>query len=431
MNWTRWIIRTSVAAVLVLAAGCARQGYVADTYGPDFYQVKAQFPTPDTLETHPSFLVYGDTQAGWRVRHTFLDGEKWTSWKMALLPFYPLYLLGEGVVGGLNWYRQKPDFGSEGRAVVRTALRDELASAPPDFMLNVGDIATADGRRPEHWETFLAENRQPPAVLGDVPYLPTPGNHDRTTDSTYGLPNYQAIFDRDPFYVVDFPDGALIVLDSNLLIEWKQEIANRRQDALFRTWFVSGEDAPASWLERTLAARAGRSHLIVAMHHAPLNFGPHADQWDRPEAYGSHRSWQWALLRTFQRYGVDLVFSGHEHIYQHNVLRYERAGTRRAMHFVITSGGGAPLRRLSSKKKIARLQRTYQAAGFEAGQVRQARTHHYTRVDVQPKAMTIRTNTVPLDPQLPKQHLETITIPAEPAPQQTARDRRARCLGGC
>lgn len=403
-------------ALAVLAAGCAGKGYVAERYEPSFYEVDAQFSTPDSLTEPPSFLVYGDTQAGWRVRHTFLEGRNWRSWKMALVPFYPLYLLGEGLVGGLNWYRQKPDYGGAGRKRVRDALHEEVTHAPPDFVLNVGDIATADGRRPEHWATFLDENRTDPPVLGAVPYLPTPGNHDRTTDSTYGLPNYRAVFDRDPFYVVDFPDGALIVLDSNLLIEWKQEIANQRQEVLFREWFVSEDGAPPAWLERVLAARANRSHLIVAMHHSPVNFGPHADQWDRPRKYGSHREWQWALLHVFQRYGVDVVFSGHEHVYQHNVLRYEQNGQPRTMHFVVTSGGGAPLRRLSTEQKIERLRDTYRSAGFETEQVRQARTHHYTRVEVGPARMQIRTVTVPHDPDLPGQILETITLPARPLP---------------
>ena len=401
-------------ALALLVTGCASQGLVTEQYDPSLYEVDAQFETPDSIGTQPTFLVYGDTQAGWRVRHTFLDGDNWRSWKMALLPLYPLYLLGEGAVGGLNWYRQQPDYGGDRRAVVRDAVHDAIQQESPDFVLNVGDIATADGRRPDHWETFLTENRTDPLVLGTVPYLPTPGNHDRTTDSTYGLPNYRSIFERDPFYVVDFPDGALVVLDSNLIIEWKQEIANRRQDALFRRWFVSDEDAPPAWLERVLASRADRSHLIVSMHHTPVNFGPHADQWDRPEKYGSRRSRQWELLRVFQQYGVDVVFSGHEHIYQHSVLRYARGGQSRTMHFVTTSGGGAPLRELSTQRKVARLRATYQRAGFDAELVRQAQTHHYTRVDVKPTEMQIHTVTVPLNPALPEQPLETITIPADP-----------------
>ncbi len=402
-------------AALVLLAGCARQGHVAERYDPSFYEVDAQFATPDSLGKQPSFLVYGDTQAGWRVRHTFLDGANWRSWKMALLPFYPLYLLGEGIIGGVNWYRQKPDYGADRRAVVRDAVYETLDREPLDFVLNVGDIATADGRRPDHWDTFLHENRTDPPVLdAEVPYLPTPGNHDRTTDSTYGLPNYRALFDRDPFYVVDFPDGALIVLDSNLIIEWKQEIANRRQDALFREWFVSGEGQSPAWLEQVLAARADRAHLIIAMHHSPINFGPHADQWDRPEKYGSRRSRQWALLNVFQQYGVDVVFSGHEHIYQHSVLHYERDEQPRTMHFVTTSGGGAPLRSLSTKQTIERLRGIYREAGFDAELVRQARQHHYTLVDVHSTRMQIRTITVPLDPALPQQPLETITLPTEP-----------------
>lgn len=404
-------------AGLLASVGCARKGLVTEQHEASFYRVDARVNAANSLATNPSFLVYGDTQAGWRLRHTFLDGASWRSWKMVLVPFYQLYLLGEGLVGGLNWYRQKPDHGGAGRKVVRHAVHDAIQHRRPHFILNTGDITTADGRRPEHWETFLRENRtDPPLLDADVPYLPTPGNHDRTTDSTYGLANYRAIFERDPFYVVDFPDGALIVLDSNLIIEWKQEIANRRQDELFRTWFVSEEGQPPAWLERVLAARADRSHLIVAMHHAPVNYGPHADQWHRPRKYGSRDARRWALLRLFQKHGVDVVFSGHEHIYQHNVLQYERDGQSQQMHFVVTSGGGAPLRQLSTKQKIDRLTGHYREAGFDTEQVRQARVHHYTTVDVEEKQMKIRTVSVPLDTNRPAQTLETISIPSDPGP---------------
>ncbi len=407
------------------AGGCVQQkGLVTDDYDPAFYRAAKRLPS-DTLVANPTFVVYGDQQGGWRVRHNFLAEKNWRTWKQLLFPFYQLYLLGEGAVGGLNWERQMPDYGEGERRAVRDALLGETERTDLDFILSTGDIASADGRRPEHWEAFLDINQKERALLGRVPYLPTPGNHDRTTDVEFGLPNYEAVFGRKPFYVVDFPDGALFVLDSNLLIDWKQEVDDAEQERLFQKWFVSGDPAEPAWLEQALAERSEKPFTFVSMHHPPVSFGNRAGQWGNPRYGPDVEAKRWKLLDLFQKCGVTAVFSGHEHLYEHNVLRYERQGVPAQMHFVISSGGGGPLRKHPPEEKTQAQAEAYRTAGLDVRHERQERRYHYALVDVNAERVRIEVKAVEDDGETGSDDAQDVRlldeiVIARPAPHANA-----------
>ena len=78
---------------------------------------------------------------------------------MFIFPFYQLYLVGNGIVGGINYLRHEPDYGHRERRFVRDIVYAEAKRANVGFILNAGDITANDGRRPSHWATFLRENR--------------------------------------------------------------------------------------------------------------------------------------------------------------------------------------------------------------------------------------------------------------------------------
>jgi 3',5'-cyclic AMP phosphodiesterase CpdA len=81
-----------------------------------------------------------------------------------------------------------------------------------------------------------------------------------------------------------------------------------------------------AWLERTLRD-TGAAWKIVALHHPPYSAG----------YQGSSKAARAAFTPLFERYGVQLVLSGHEHDYQRNhpigattyVVTGAGAGTRR------------------------------------------------------------------------------------------------------
>lgn len=411
----RPLLLASILVAAVAMAGCANKGLVTESNKPDFYRMKVHLPS-DTLAEHPSFLVLGDTQMQWRVRHRFLRKSNWLTWKQLAFPFYQLYLLGEGAAGAFNWYvRHMPTYGDQGRGAIRKATNRELRSNKDiDFVLTTGDIAAADGRRPAHWEAFLEENRQDPGTLGHVPYLPVAGNHDRTTDSTYGLPNFKAVFDREPFYTIDFRNGAIFVLDSNPILDWKDEMTSAGQRAVFRKWFINEDPDEPAWLERQLAARADKDYKIVALHHQPISFGNRAGQWTATPWTTEARN---RLLRLFQQYDVRVVFAGHEHLYEHNTLHYEQNDQARVMHFVTSSGGGGALRELVPQAQKESLARGYRQTGLDVTHHRQERTFHYSLADVTSSRLRIRTYAVPHDLEHPDdvRLLDTVTIPRHPS----------------
>jgi hypothetical protein len=201
-----------LSLILFGCLSCSRRGLISDRYPESFYEVP-RLLQDGPLENAPTFIVYSDNQAGWRGREKFLEKGNWATWKMLIFPFYELYWLGNGIAGGVNWIRQKPDYGSKEQAMVRDAIYTAAKEMKVDFILNTGDITAYDGRRPDHWVSFLKMNKVEHPLLNEIPYLPIVGNHDRVNDTTYGFKNYHSIFQYPGFYVQDFPNGALFVRD--------------------------------------------------------------------------------------------------------------------------------------------------------------------------------------------------------------------------
>lgn len=409
--YVRHLCRTGILVAgcgAVLALSCAGPGLVSERYPDSFYKIPVLMPA-DSLGHNPTFLVYGDTQGSWLVNEKFVKKRNWATWKMALVPFYQLYLLTNGFVGGIDYLRHNPDYGERQRAMVRDAVYREARDGTVDFLLHLGDMAANDGRIPEHWADFLEENKERHPLLREVPLLPTLGNHDRANDPGYGYPNYRAIFGYPRFYTMAFPDAMLFVVDSNFILDQYGYIPDAEQDSLFRQWFVSGDpDAPA-WLERKLLG-CDKPFKLVSFHHPPFPFGGHYDDWSNP-AYGPDLKGKRArLLHLLERTGVQVVFSGHEHFYQHSVWRYDGEDPGKKMHFIVSSGGGALLRDGPDEKHREEHERKLAAAGFDVELVDQAEEYHFTRVTITSTRMRISTIAVAEDPAVNGTIIEEIVI---------------------
>ncbi len=388
-------------------SGCATKGLVTEEYDADFYRVPKLLP--DILDEDPAFIVYGDTQADWRISQKFLRKENWLTWKMAIFPFYELCWLGNGAVGIFNRLRCVPDYGSDSRRMMRDAILKEWKTSPIDFILNTGDICAYDGSRPQHWALFLRENRQERSLLDEVPYLPTAGNHDRVNNLKYGRQNYQAVFDYPLFYYVESPNMGLFVVDSNVMIDWKGEIEDDEQDRLFAEWFVSGDPDCPGWLEDELKS-CDKPFKVVSMHHCPVSFGHHWTDWISDSNGRNLSEKRKALLDLFAETGVQVVFSGHDHIYQRNVLE---SGDRPEgdIHFIVSSGGGVPLRDLTSIKEMGIIGEFYSNEGIEVMSESHFKAFHYCIVQVDSAEMQIRTYTVPQSSPEEPALLDEVVIP--------------------
>ncbi len=421
-----------VFGLLAINIGCAQKGLVAEKYSSDFYRVPKLLPD-EPMDKNPKFIVYGDSKPGWRVNEKFLKKKNWLTWKMLLFPFYEVYWLGNGLAGGINWLQHTPDYGIQGCWMVRDAIYAEAKRSKIDFILNMGDMI-GDGRRPSHWAKFLRENKIERPLVSDFPFLPVVGNHEKVNDPIYGLPNYEAIFEYPQFYVLDFPDAALFVVDSNIIIDQYQFIDDDEQDALFEKWFVSAEDSDLcfsastalrknkslqpAWLEQELASR-NQSFKIVVMHHPLASLGKHYSDWTKPSSGRNLQKKRQQLIKLFYEQGVQLVLHGHEHLYEHTILRSRGQSpdptygnqTEHGIHFIVNGSGCAPLRSPSDAQKIELCCQNYRAEGFDVLLVKQKEIYHYSLVDIAPDKITIQILEVTGDATHPIRLVEEIIIP--------------------
>jgi len=270
------IIVFGIMIVFLMTVSCVHEGLVRDKYDADYYKVAKLLPD-GPFNHNPKFIVYGDNRVGWRLYERFVFDENWKTWKMALIPFYQIYLLGNGLIGGFNYRRKYPDFGQDEQRLVRDAIYAEAKKLNVDFVMNNGDMPT-HGNYPEHWKIFLDINKVESPFLREIPFVPVAGNHEHASDSTYGAQNYRDIFDYPQFFVLNYADADIIVLDSDLLVDQYQDIDDKYQDELFKKWFVGTAGQP-SWLEEQLAA-CQKNFKIVALHHPPVSFGKHYHDWE-------------------------------------------------------------------------------------------------------------------------------------------------------
>jgi len=402
-----------VAALLVF--GCAGRGLIARHYDPDFYRVDVPLPE-NTGERNPTFLVYGDNQGCFRLIEDFSKRHNWWTWKQALIPFYQCYWLANGALGLVNGVRTSADGGKRTRLMMRDAVYEAANTHQVDFILNVGDICTHDGRRPAHWRKFLIENKTQSPLLNEVPYLTAPGNHERTSDTTWGMPNYRAVFNKPRCYSRHFRDLSLFVIDSEIICDLYRDTDDDLQEEWYRMWLISGDSTQPGWLERELAA-CDRPFKIVVMHIPPISFGRHFTDWTGERDYGPRiPEKRRELLNLLHREGVRLVLAGHEHVYQHNVLALTAdGGGTDSLHVIVSSGGGVPLRRLPSEREYEQQRQYYQEHDYDVTCVTLQRRFHYTLVSIENEAVAVRT--FEINRKAPPRLMEEIRIRAPRTPE--------------
>jgi Purple acid Phosphatase, N-terminal domain/Calcineurin-like phosphoesterase len=211
-------------------------------------------------------------------------------------------------------------FGDQG--VSPQALHNDgrIGAEHPAFHLHAGDLCYADatghGRpgdvyNPLRWDQFLAQNEP---VAASVPWMPTLGNHDM--EAVYSPHGYGGQLARWEFpdngpakavgaYSFVYGNVGVVALDAN---DISYEIQVNRG-------YTHG--AQTRWLDRRLSwlrAQPDVDFVVVFFHYCAYSTTvSHASD-------GAVRA-LWVPL--FDKYGVDLVVNGHNHI-------YERADTMRA-----------------------------------------------------------------------------------------------------
>ena len=239
--------------------------------------------------------------------------------------------------------------GSSGQIAV--ALR--LATEQPDLVLHVGDVSQINGVFDDYaayyFDFYFSLMRQ-------VPFYSVPGNHDYYTANALPYLSFQAPpVDNVPdaglgrYYSFDRGDVHFIAIDSNQLAD----------DNASRTMLA--------WLEQDLA-KTKAAWRIPFFHHLPYPIEHHVGD---PICAAAQQQ----LVPLFEKYGVQVVFNGHEHTYQRTkpmrggVPVTAGAGTV----YMVSGGGGGTLHPVVPMDFLAKA----------------ASVYHYLRVEADASKITI------------------------------------------
>ncbi len=234
--------------------------------------------------------------------------------------------------------------------VAHTAVVRAMRSATGDFLVNTGDLVQ-DGSDAELWQRFFDVEGP---MLRERCLFTAVGNHELLEETATNFLQYFGAPPDDAPLAIAADGGAIdggprAKLDASVAANAAPLTGTR---ALFRTarWgqvrffflngmdtFVSGEER--DWLDKALAradAEPGVTWRIVVVHHGPWSSGPHG---------GNPRILAARLPEMWRSHHVDLVLSGHDHIYER--------GAARGLKYIVSGGGGAPLYRIKAEDDTA------------------------------------------------------------------------------
>ena len=216
----------------------------------------------------------------------------------------------------------------------------ELADTPfpVRFVLQTGD-AVVNGRDPRQWNVSFVRLINRLTTEAGIPYFLVPGNHDLTNareldspDRMAGLANYLAAVNQlipadntlrrltgYPTFAFGYGNTFIIAIDST--IAWDETQFNwvRQQ--------VEGLD------------RQRYRHVMAFFHHPAFSSGHHGGAKIEPPTAEIRRRY----MPFFREHRFDVLFAGHEHLFEHWVEHYKADGKTWRMDQIVTGGGGAPL----------------------------------------------------------------------------------------
>lgn len=235
-------------------------------------------------------------------------------------------------------------WGSQGQIL----LAQVMADMDWDLAVHMGDVAYQQGTEIDFTRRHFDVYRQ---LLSSVPFFPSPGDHDMRTAG--GAPYDRAFVWPAPeegarYYTFRWGDIQFIALDTS-----DESAAGRR--------LRRGSGPQMEWLRETLEALHGDPTLAwtIVFTHAPpyshaTGFGGH----------GSSLRVRRVVAPLFDRYGVDLVLSGHDHHYERTwpIRDGERVNRGCGPVYVVSGGGGASRygRAIAPSRVTARTLRAYE-----------------------------------------------------------------------
>ena len=178
---------------------------------------------------------------------------------------------------------------------IATQMIAARAKFPYEFVIMLGDNLYYGSGQKDYQKKF--EQPYKPLLDSGMKFYATLGNHDNTNEKFYKPFNMNG----ERFYTFRPKPGVrFFSLDSNYM-----------------------DKSQTDWLEKELAA-SGSDWKIAFFHHPLYSSGG---------THGSDTKLRDQLEPLFLKYGVDAVFSGHEHF-------YERIKPQKGIYYFVSGGAG-------------------------------------------------------------------------------------------
>ncbi len=207
-------------------------------------------------------------------------------------------------------------------------------------MLHLGDLVQS-GLYLDNWFTFLADYKD---MLGTIPTMAIYGNHENDSylNKFFRFPSNGSAdsSNHGHWYSFNYNNVHIIAIDPYRDYEAGSEQYN---------WLINDLTTIPDSIE----------HVFVMIHEPPFtsgtNHGPNAEIREK-------------LVPVFKEYSVDMVFSGHEHIYERSVVD--------GIPYLISGGAGSPL--------------YFVASGINKYSIKAESVYHYCRVFIDGKNYSVQ-----------------------------------------
>jgi hypothetical protein len=218
-------------------------------------------------------------------------------------------------------------FGDSGNGSHTQAdLAAVLTSHKSNLVIHTGDLIYPSGEMKDYLPNFFEPNA---ALIRSVPFMPSLGNHDCVTDKGKPYLDVFVLPENGPKgvtpernYYFDFGDGRFIALDSNPPELYGEITAKARHDLV------------APWVRDTLTHCNARWKFVY-YHHPFYTGSQHTAE--------SAKYMKDDFARIFEECGVDIVFNGHNHLYERTapIMQDKIVPDGQGIVYIVTGAGGA------------------------------------------------------------------------------------------